>query len=58
MIKYENFYHINSYGYVVADLSVDYVNKTYKKSEKRRTKIANEKIKELKQLGFKEEENV
>ena len=57
-MKIENFYHRNKYGYVVQELAIDYDKKTYKVCEKRRTRIANEKIKELKELDFKEEKDV
>ena len=53
----------NKYGYTIKQLKIDYDNKTYKvgnfviKADKVVTKKAiNEKIEELKILGFKEEE--
>lgn len=55
-MKLENFYHKNEYGYIVTDLEIDYESKTYKVGETKTTKIANQKIKELKKLGFKEEQ--
>ena len=53
----------NKYGYTIKQLKIDYDNKTYKvsnfviKADKVVTKKAiNEKIEELKILGFKEKE--
>lgn len=53
----------NKYGYTIKQLKIDYDNKTYKvgnfaiRADKTVTKKAiNEKIEELKILGFKEEE--
>lgn len=52
----------NKYGYTIKQLKIDYDNKTYKvgnfviRADKIVTKNAiNEKIEELKILGFKEE---
>lgn len=52
----------NKYGYTIKQLKIDYDNKTYKvgdfkiMADKKVTdKLIDEKIKELKILGFKEE---
>ena len=60
MKKIENFYKKTKEGYIIQELSINYENKTYiiGKLIKRKSKIVNAKIKELKGLGFKEEKDV
>lgn len=59
-MKIENFYKKTKDGFILLELSINYEEKTYiiGKFIKRKSKIVYEKIKQLKQLGFKEEQNV
>lgn len=57
-MKKQNFYYKNKNGYIIQELAINYDNKKYKIYKKRRTKIVNEKIKELKKFGFMEEKDV